>query len=435
MSLLQELLNLGLVNIGEEDSRFEKIKAAAAAMKEKLNEDPSLLIPATLIALDKDVEEDDSTFVLVEKLLIEEWQTLKNTHTSRPRELLRSIIIDTIFNTVADNPEAAGVVWFTAVSPFNHDQARLGKEASLVTELIQNSGIKAEQTAIERARMIEPAAKKRQRKKNSAVEYSLKIEAEITAEEVIKDIGRTAGPHDAQNLAFSEPNPHWPNAGPPWSHEFAPRMASALAKAVNLSAKRLTSSISKNLATYLETADLRLSNQEQQSEAIRNEIAESQQASRMRLDVLWWSEALYSPTLRRGYREIPLETASIAMALDLTKIVPALAPASVTYMLGEAVRTLSQHSAEEVAKPLEIHLATLAESNVDFAQDVLVSTDSQTRQPLIEMITEAVRGTKISAKKIRLRTGVDPSMQISSSDLAKWMFCDLQARRLVEELR
>lgn len=89
MMALQELLNLGLVDIGSDDSRFEKMRAAASAFVTRLNEDPGLLIPSTLIAIDNEVDENDPLFALVEELVILEWPTLRNTHVNRPRELLR----------------------------------------------------------------------------------------------------------------------------------------------------------------------------------------------------------------------------------------------------------------------------------------------------------------------------------------------------------
>src|SRR5207244_1298178 len=93
MSTLQELLNLGLVDIGADDSRFAKMEAAGTALVERLKSEPSLVIPAALIAVDHDADENDPTFVLVEDLVIDNWKTMRNTHQNRPRELLRSIII------------------------------------------------------------------------------------------------------------------------------------------------------------------------------------------------------------------------------------------------------------------------------------------------------------------------------------------------------
>ena len=118
MSTLQELLSLGLVPIGSDDSVFGKIEAASAALVEKLKENRSLLIPATLIALDHDIHEDAPPLPLVEKLLIEEWRTLRNTHVNRPRELLRSITIDALAEAIkvaSGHTPIAVALWISPV--------------------------------------------------------------------------------------------------------------------------------------------------------------------------------------------------------------------------------------------------------------------------------------------------------------------------------
>ena len=439
MSTLQELLNLGLVDIGSDDSRFDKIVAAAAALVAKIEEDPSLLIPATLIAIDSDVDEDEPLFSLVEKLVIAEWNTLKNTHVNRPRALLRSIIIDGLSTVVDKSPEAAGVIWYTSVSPLKHGQARLGKEASLVTELVQRSGAVAEQAAVVRAGMTEPDSKKRRQKKIStdvsADIAELELQTEITDDEVATDVERSAGPQDLQGQGLSDPNPHWSNEGPPWSQQFTPRMTAALIKAVNLGTKRLADSLSENLSAYLVALEQRLSEQVHRADAIQNKVVESQQAGRMRLNVLWWSEALYSPSLACGYRELHPAGAAVAMALDLSNLVPALAPASVTYVLGEAATSLSQHSSGGAAQPLENLLTALVEDDTNFGEQLPNATSSQVRLSLFDLVAKAARGVTVPEEEVRSRAGLDPSLPLSMAEFAMWVLRDLQARRLVEDLR
>ena len=68
--MLQELLNLGLVNIGSDDSRFAKMESAAQKLSAQFKDSPSLMITATLVALDEQVHEDDPFFELVEGLVI-----------------------------------------------------------------------------------------------------------------------------------------------------------------------------------------------------------------------------------------------------------------------------------------------------------------------------------------------------------------------------
>lgn len=200
MSILQELLNLGLVDIGSDDARFDKMRSASSALSAKFKENPSLLIPATLISLDEGVDEDDPMFALVEELVVAEWKTLRNTHVNRPRELLRSIIIDALAAAVNGDHDSAGVVWNSAVSPLRHRQVRLGKAASLIEKLLNDAGVFAEQEAVVRAGLVATAPRKRNRKKASPEKVPLTISASISDNEVFADVARSAGPqHPTKN--------------------------------------------------------------------------------------------------------------------------------------------------------------------------------------------------------------------------------------------
>ena len=120
MSTLQELLNLGLVDIGSDDSRLAKMEAAGAVLVKHLLSKPALVIPATLIAIDRDANEDDPILTLVDEQLVNEWKTIRNTHVNKPRELLRSIIIQALSVLGTENPKMAALIWHTAFSLINH---------------------------------------------------------------------------------------------------------------------------------------------------------------------------------------------------------------------------------------------------------------------------------------------------------------------------
>ena len=62
MTTLLELLNLGLMDIGSDDSRFNKMEEASSDLIGILEEKPALIIPATLIAIDSDVDEKEPFF-------------------------------------------------------------------------------------------------------------------------------------------------------------------------------------------------------------------------------------------------------------------------------------------------------------------------------------------------------------------------------------
>ena len=58
MLTLQELLNLGLVDIGSDDSRLTKMEATGTVLVKHLLGNPALVIPATLIAIDREADAD-----------------------------------------------------------------------------------------------------------------------------------------------------------------------------------------------------------------------------------------------------------------------------------------------------------------------------------------------------------------------------------------
>lgn len=434
MSTLQELLNLGLVDIGSDDSRFEKMQSASSALSAKFKEEPSLLIPATLISLDEGVDEDNPMFSLVEELVVAEWKTLRNTHVNRPRELLRSIIIDALAAANGDH-ESAGVIWNSAASLLRHRQVRLGKATAVIESLLKGVRDVAEQEAVERAGLVAAAPKKRSRKKPSPERTSLTISASIADEDVFADVARSAGPEHPQNQSLDGPNPHWPNTGQPWANEFATRMATALSKAVSLGNARLLEALSQQLVGYLGEFEKQLTEQFREIEQQQSEMSQTHESSRMRLDVLWWSDALYSPVLQVGYRELELPVAAVAAAVDLAAIVPALAPASVSYVLGETLLRIDQLGGGRSEKSLQEYLSGVTDSKVDFGERLPDAPTNNVRLPLLDLVGEAAAGSLVSPDAIRQRAGIDPSLALSPAEFAMWVFRGIQANRLVEALR
>lgn len=434
MSLLQELLDLGLVDIGGEDTRFAKVQSAASAFAARLKEEPALLIPSTLVALDNEVNEDDQIFTIVENLVKAEWKTLRNTHVNRPRELLRSIIIEALASAISVGPETAGVVWNTAVGPLTHGQARLGKSKTLVEKLFLQARDTAETEAINRAGLAPAPSPKRIRKKSE--NPSLTIAGNVNDEELLRVVARAVGPqYSGQNL--EAPNPNWPNnqGAVNWANEFTPRMTDALVKAVNLGTSRLAESIVTQLGNYLGGFEKQIAEQLREFEQIQNEIARNHDASQMRLNVLWWSEALYSPLLKTGYRELTLPITAVVAAVDLSFLVPELAPACVRHILGEMVSRLS-YALDDCGKhPVCEYLDTLTSSRVDLGETLQGSTSDNTRIPLITIVGDAAAGGRVSSDALRSRTGVDNGLELTAAEFAMWVFSDLQARRLIEVIQ
>ena len=420
MSTLQELLNLGLVAIGSDDSRLTKLEACGMVLVEHLRANPDLVAPATLIALDRDIEGDEPVLALVDQKLVNVWKTIRNTHLNTPRELLRSIIIYALSVLGADRPEMAALIWQTAFGPLNHNQARLGKESELVRKLLQDFQKRAENEAIARTRFSEPPLKKRRSRQ------PIESFTELQGADFAADIGRSVGPHDRKGRAFESPNPHWPSSGDPWSHEFTPRMTAALVKAVNLGMKQLLTPLGKAMQAQQDDLKQRLTSH---LEAIR-----AQGSGKTQLDVLWWSEAKYSSSLRLGYRGMETAVAAVSMAQDLSVLVPTMAPTSVTHVLGEAVAAISQDNSSPALWSIETLLDALHTSNSNLQEVIPDIPATDGRVPLFHLVVKAIGGHRISRDEVSGKAGVDPELEISAPDFSMWVFRDIQALRLVEEL-
>ena len=105
-------------------------------------------------------------------------------------------------------------------------------------------------------------------------------------------------------------------------------MTAALVKAANLAMNHVVTAVTTNLQSL--------------EQRLTTHVESRQSATDVQLDVLWWFQAKYSPSLRRSYRDMPTEVAAVAMAHDLSMFVPAMSPTSVTYVLGEAVAATPQ---------------------------------------------------------------------------------------------
>ena len=425
--MLQKLLNLGLVEIGSNDSRFEKIEAAGAALMAHLRGDPALIIPAALIAIDYDADEEEPVFNLVEEHVIQQWNTMRNTHVNRPRELLRSTIIHVLSLLAEGNPKMAALIWHTVVSPLNHGQARLGKEAELVREFMGELGKRAEEGAAAFAPPLALTSKKGTARKNAdrKSKLALKSYTPLKDNELITQVGRSAGPQYPTGKPLgNSPNQYWPNQGQPWAMEFTPRITAALVKAINLGMHRI-----------FEHVKGALDDQTKSLKMLRDDVLTEQQAGQVRLDVLWWSDAKYSPSLARSYRELQGEVAAVAMAYDLSCIVPAMAPASVAYVLGESAGAIEQTDSEPEKRSVERLLDTVRASGSALRELVPASTTSNGRMPFVELVAAAISGENITSDDLRGKAGIDPALELSIPEFAMWTFRDIQARRLVETVK
>ena len=240
-----------------------------------------------------------------------------------------------------------------------------------------------------------------------------------------------AGPsfHSPQRGGVStEGNPHWPQNDPnQWNYEFGTRMARALASAIDQTIEHLSLEGADLPAVARDIARATSDQWAPTLQAVGNAVA----GVHRRTALLWWKEALYSPTAAMSYRDMPAFEAAVLMAFDLHRNVPTFSPASVVTFLRETVITIP--SIDDQCQLSMRHLLdktqkarTLAQLRTETSK--LVSAPAG-RGPLLRLIGHPEAQQEIDDTKFRDIIGVKADAMLTLPDWSVWLFREFQAAR------
>lgn len=249
----------------------------------------------------------------------------------------------------------------------------------------------------------------------------------VNAKTLEERLGAAVGPNNPQSVAYPAPsNPHWPNAGQPWSNVFPPIAAAAISEAVNASVNATVGALSAPLAELASATN-----------GVRMQIhGATGITGRTRL--LWWRQALYSPRIQFGYRQVAAATTAVLMALDLTDETNPQTPLSVEYLLREAVH--------EVSKGHAVHSGGLTLGK--FVSDAFQGESGTYLRLALHSLSKPDTGGsgylplfgvvhsmsgEYQPELFATRLGIAAETSLSIDDAAVWLFRDLQAARLLSE--
>ncbi len=425
-NILQQFLDVGLLDVGEDDARLAQLQAAADELAEALAKMPQDLIPSTLVALDHQIDPDDPVLNQVETVVKKHWAMLRNRFKDRPREVLRSVLIEALSQAADSDPDIAAIVWMTGRSYLPYSQ--LGPEKAICLDLLQRLGDLAEKTAVEAW--------------NGHVEWtpptspSFELELPQTAapgvdeEALHQELLAATGP----NLGRSDQNTYWPHNQPqPWAQEFARRAATAIAASIDEVSDGwadhqapIVKKLADELSTYVSSLNTIV------DEAVRR-IGSGDGNNERRTKLLWWKESMYSPSLKRSYRALEPVPMATAMAADMHLQVLPHCPESLEYFLRETVYVELERRSIDIREAHTLpeicgHLATNEGNGLD---RVLGSALLEPRRiPLLVAVQAAVAGASPSAEDLRRYVGVPEDENIELAEFAVWLFRDLQASRL-----
>ena len=226
-------------------------------------------------------------------------------------------------------------------------------------------------------------------------------------------------------------NPHFPQQSQHWVGEYGNRSAAAIADAIDEVVAKIEVSQPDLAEPFNQLATVVSNHVEGTLKAVSAAAAGLQR----RTNLLWWKEALYSPTAQRSYREFPVSVAAAQMAFDLSKNVPLFSPASVSAFLGETVLKLKgADDAEgrlvrELVAEAQGHdsLAALRDAAADLAAGPVG------RGPLLALIGHPSHAHARDEANFQRLTGVPVDARLGPVAWALWLFRELQAAKAASD--
>ena len=444
VSILESFLSYGLIeNIDGSDERYAKIEQATIVLAESFRAEPSLLVTAIVSGLNPEVSLLDKFITKAKECLQNEWKAYSTAYTDEPVNLFRGMILDACAR-VSENDYNASIMWLSAsdVLPL----LSLGKEEQLLNEFMTSLALQAESNCIQDNNLVK--LQKEDVIKLNEVQELTEFEAiEVDRTELFTLMGDAAGPthlsKENTNVKGANPNPHWGhNTAHQWTGGFAERMSDAIADELELITTELTkndNALNSNLVKYkqqlkegLETA---LNEQRLNTRRHLTEILAAQTQEQTRLNVLWWSEALYSSSLNSSYREFSSEIAATLMPFDLIEEINVPVPASVSYMLSETVNKLTDVDFEKQLSFYEFLTSLRSQKNsIDSAWlDNLQLPESEISLNIIDLVILALKAESCDLESLINNSIVPEKWKTSLPMLSRVIFKQAQAHAIVRD--
>ena len=417
-TVLLRFLGSGLVDVGGDDAKLGKLQATSAVIALVLKKAPSKVPNYSLIAFDSNAPSADPVVVEVLNALKENWPTYVNTFASTPITVLRAIILDALVEAAREDERAA--VAFSASARNILQFMETGNELPIWVDVVNE---------------IEAAVDSRA-EQEWATPASINVgQLELQSPPAIK-IGNAPGKVDRENLrsklTAGAGGPQWPQNNPSaWAQQLGNGFAEAIGEAIdNVAAQSKVGPI--DLTAPLQQVTSAVSGYV--SEALRA-VSGATAGLQRRTNLIWWKQALFSPSKQKSYRAYPATIASALMALDLYQQIPMFSPASVSAFLEEAVRSLppSPDAGERVLKDVLREACESATLDVVRAEAAKLFPSPLGRSPVLALIAHPETCGALKDDELRRIIGVSLDVQISDPQWASWLFRDLQAGRSTRE--
>ena len=430
--ILLRFLGKNLIDVGGDDAKLAHLKQTADDLSNILKKTPAKATSFALVAFDPDVPGTDPVIAEAADALRKRWETYVNTFAETPVTVIRAMLLDALTRTALENNAVA--VAFVASARNTLPLMEIGEEREIWSDVVGDVERKIEERA--EAEWATPASiTLPQIKIDPPPPLEMRVSAlKVDRNKLSEDFQAAAGPQaqDQQGESFeTQGNPHYPNENDLWIFEFGQRAASAVGDAVTRAVKGASIEGGDPLGMtehLLATISGHLS-------ATIQAVSSATAGLQRRTYLLWWKEALFSPSTRTSYRDMSSSAAATLMAFDMHRQVPTLSPASVAAFLREAVIALPTiDSTRKTSIRTLVEEAGDADDLVDLRAEAgkLVAAPAG-RGPLLALIGHRDVLPRIDDRKFRDLVGVEPDTALALPDWSVWMFRELQAARAAAE--
>ncbi|HCG0885747.1 GTPase-associated system all-helical protein GASH [Pseudomonas aeruginosa] len=420
---LLKFLEIGAIDLKGDDNKLDKLRSTAKELSTALRKTPSKTARFTMVAADPNIAATDPTVEEAMSSLRAQWETVANAFVGRPVGILRAILLDAIMQAARSDDAIAVAFVNMARNALAHtetsDEAEIWREAVSEIETKVDARAEAEWATpeaitVDALQYTPPAAVPTEHEAPTVDQSALR-----------ENIFSAAGPWGSNN-----PNQYQSNQPQHWAPQFADKMSVAITKVLNEMAEELMtapvdlsgplSSLAKAVTTHVDKALASFSG--------------ATAGLQRRTNLLWWKEALYSPSAHASYLDLPPFEASALMALDLHEQVPTYSPASVSAFLREAIRCLpvendgTAHGERDVASLVrEARTTTFMQPFRALAAQYAPAPVG--RGPLLSLIGHQNDSSADEATTLHALSGMDASTKMTPSDWGTYLFRELQSAR------
>jgi GTPase-associated system helical domain len=413
--VLQRFLAKRLFDVGGEDARLDLLRQASDDVATILKESPERVTAFTMVAIDPDIPPAEPILAEVGVILQAKWNSYAGAFSDPTLPVVfRAIILAALEKIVGSEPLAAAVTLSC-----RNLLPRLGAkgDASLWTSLVDNAGHRLELRA--RREWAFPTTTSFEQADLELPKSAGVVPVTISRDWLTKQFAIASGPHNQA----SEPtggNSVWPNSNDAWVHQFAPLAANAVGSAIESVAKKLAESVTGALDPKAQSDAITA-----YIGSVTANIAQISLGLERRNSLVWWKEALYSPSAERSYRSVTLPVAVALIAIDASKQTGPYAPRMAEAFLLEAIRVLD---AIETEASLSLTSLCTVAAEGDGSDVVLEYFGTLHREPGRTSLASLIgSGDMIDGAVLERRIGLAGDVTFSPSDFGLWLFRDLQA--------